>query len=39
MLPDLDKKSIDIESVAKKALEDEKALSELLEGLLSKKDR
>jgi len=38
MLPDLNKKSVDIESIAKKALEDEKTLSELLEGLLSKKD-
>ena len=38
MLLDLNKKSVDIESIAKKALEDEKILSELLEGLLSEKD-
>jgi hypothetical protein len=38
VLLDLNKKSVDIESIAKNALEDEKTLSELLEGLLSKKD-
>ena len=38
MLLDLNKKSVDIESIAKKALEDENILSELLKGLLSKKD-
>ncbi|MCK4636703.1 MAG: hypothetical protein KAT49_02360 [Methanomicrobia archaeon] len=38
VLPDLDKKDVNIESVAKKALRDGKVLSELSEGLLSKKD-
>jgi len=38
VLPDLDKKDVNIESVAKKALQDGKVLSELSEGLLSKKD-
>ena len=38
MLPDLSKKDADIESVAKIALEDEKVLSELLKGLVSKKE-
>lgn len=38
MLPDLDEKSIDVESVAKEALEDEKVLAALLEGIVSKKD-
>lgn len=38
MLEDLDKKSVNVESIAKKALEVEKVFSELLEGILSKKD-
>ena len=38
MLPDLSRKSIDVEGVAKKVLKDEKVLSELLEGILSKKE-
>jgi len=38
MLPDLSKKSIDVEGVAKKVLKDEKVLSELLEGILCKKE-
>jgi len=38
MLPDLGKKSVSVESVAKKALKDKEVLSELLEGILSKKD-
>ncbi len=38
MLPDLDEKSVDVESVAKEALEDEKVLAALLEGIVSKKD-
>ncbi len=38
MLDDLDKKSVDVESFAKKALKDEKVFSELFEGILSKKD-
>ena len=38
MLPHLDEKSIDVESVAKEALEDEKVLAALLEGIVSKKD-
>ena len=38
MLPDLNKKSIDAESVAKEALNNEKVLSELLEGISSKKE-
>ena len=38
MLTDLSNKSVNIESVAKSALKDEKVLSELLEGILSKKE-
>ena len=38
MLEDLSEKSVNIESVAKRALDDEKALSELLEGIISKKE-
>lgn len=38
MLSDLSKKSVSIESVAKKALKDKKVLSELFEGILSKKE-
>jgi hypothetical protein len=38
MLPHLDEKSVDVESVAKEALEDEKVLAALLEGIVSKKD-
>ena len=37
MLEDLSKKSINVEAVAKRALKDEKVLSELLQGILSKK--
>jgi hypothetical protein len=39
MLSDLNKKSISIKNVAKKALEDKAVLSELLEGVLSKKEK
>jgi hypothetical protein len=39
MLPDLNRKSINVKSVAKKALEDKAILSELLEGVLSKKEK
>jgi hypothetical protein len=35
MLSDLSKKNVSIERVAKKALKDKKALSELLKGILS----
>lgn len=35
---DLSKKSICVESVAKEALENDKVLTELFEGILSKKD-
>ena len=38
MLPDLIKKHINVKSVAEKALKDEKLLSELLEGILCKKE-
>jgi hypothetical protein len=38
MLPHLDEKSIDVESVAKQALKDENLLAALLEGILSKND-
>jgi hypothetical protein len=38
MLAELNKKSINVKKVAKKALEDKAALSELLEGVLSKKE-
>ena len=38
MLPELSKKGINIEDLARKALEDEKILSELLDGILSKTD-
>ena len=38
MLPDLGKKDISVESVARKALKDKEVLSELLEGILSEKD-
>jgi len=37
-LPELSKKDVDVKSGAKKALKDEKALSGLLEGILSKKE-
>jgi hypothetical protein len=39
MLTELSKKSINVKKVAKRALEDESVLSELLEGVLSKKER
>jgi len=39
ILFDLDKKSIDIEGVANKALKDKEVLCELLEGVLSKKEK
>jgi hypothetical protein len=38
VLAELNKKSINVKKVAKKALEDKAALSELLEGVLSKKE-
>jgi len=38
MLPDLSKKDVSVESVAKEALRDEEVLSELLQGILSKKE-
>jgi len=38
VLSDLDKKDVNVESVAKEALEDKEVLSELFEGILSKKD-
>ncbi|KPL04436.1 MAG: hypothetical protein AMJ90_01025 [candidate division Zixibacteria bacterium SM23_73_2] len=38
-LSGLDKKSINIENVARKALKDKEVLSELLEGVLSRKER
>jgi hypothetical protein len=38
MLSDLDKKEVDVESVAKQALKDENLLAALLEGILSKND-
>ncbi len=38
MLPHLDDKSIDVESVAKEALEDENLLAALFEGIVCKKD-
>ena len=38
MLSELDKKNVSVESVAKEALKDKEVLSELLEGILSKKD-
>ncbi|MGB5932994.1 MAG: hypothetical protein WBH57_08000 [Anaerolineae bacterium] len=38
VLSDLGKKSVSVESVAVEALEDKEVLSELLEGILSKKD-
>jgi len=39
MLAELNKKNINIKKLAKKALEDDAVLSELLEGVLSKKER
>jgi hypothetical protein len=39
MLTELNRKSINVKSVAKKALEDKAVLSELLEGVLSKKEK
>lgn len=39
MLTKLNKKNIDVKKVAKKALEDKAVLSELLEGVLSKKEK
>ena len=39
MLADLDKKNVSVKKVAGKALEDKAVLSELLEGVLSKKER
>ncbi|WXG39686.1 MAG: hypothetical protein WED07_02440 [Candidatus Freyarchaeum deiterrae] len=38
MLDDLGKKNVNIDNIAKRALEDDKVLSELFEGILSKKD-
>ncbi len=38
VLSDLGRKKVDVENVAKKALEDEGVLSEVLKGILSKKD-
>ena len=38
MLPDLSKKDVSVESIAKEALRDEEVLSELLQGILSKKE-
>lgn len=38
MLTDLDKKDFSVESIAKKALQDEQIIAELLEGILSKKE-
>lgn len=38
VLPDISKKNVGVESVAKKALKNEEVLSELLEGILSKED-
>ena len=38
MLSELDKKNASVENVAKEALKDKEVLSELLEGILSKKD-
>lgn len=38
MLPDLEKKEVDVEGLARKALKDEKVLSGLLEGIQSKKE-
>jgi hypothetical protein len=38
MLSDMGKKSIDVESVAKEAIQDDNVLAELLEGILSKKE-
>jgi len=38
MLPDLSKKSVSVEGIAKKALKDEKVFSQVLEGLTSKKE-
>jgi hypothetical protein len=38
VLSDLGKKSVGVESLAKKALKDKEVLSELLQGILSKKD-
>jgi hypothetical protein len=39
MLTDLNRKSISVKNVARKALEDKSVLSELLQGVLSKKER
>ncbi|MGB7061399.1 MAG: hypothetical protein WBF13_03490, partial [Candidatus Zixiibacteriota bacterium] len=39
MLTELNKKSINVKKVAKKALEDNAVLSGLLEGVLSKKEK
>ena len=38
MLPEMNDKDVDIESVAEKALKDERLLSELMDGLTSKKE-
>jgi len=38
MLTDLDKKDFSVENIAKKALQDEQIIAELLEGILSKKE-
>ena len=38
MLPELSEKNVDVKSIAKKALKDEKVLSELLENITSKKE-
>jgi len=39
MLTELDRKSINVKKVANKALDDKAILSELIEGVLSKKER
>lgn len=38
MIPELDKKDVDIDNIAEKALQDKEVLSELLEGILSNTD-
>ena len=37
-LAEIDKKNIDVENIANKAIQDEKILKELFEGILSKRD-
>jgi len=39
MLPELSEKNVDVKSIAKKALKDEKVLSELLENITSNKEQ